>query len=322
MSKELSNIEIGSDGFELSAPLRQRLYDEALKMLHHGNLREWQGLLLRAAALWNIKARKLHIAEGFEAFEDFCLALGYSPRHRIRYEKIGQRMFESAFAASQGSDEPIDPMTFVFTQKLIAEQFEGFFTNGRMVTMRGLAQASANLESFTAYLRGEEVKEDHAIKCLEESNIVSEKRLEDATHERINTTRDFHGHMREIAKEKGLKWNKEKFCFENVDGSPLREDQRVELTTSASGLYVWQQSFKELRQSKKRLATIATNFGESYALYDRVPDTNFHTIVTEIANSMRNEIESYEEMLECLLAKDFGRMEELAKVRADEEVNA
>ena len=321
MPQELSTIEIGAEGIELSVPTRARLLEESHKLLHHSHLREWQGLMMRAAAFWNIKTKRLFLAGDCQSFEEYTSALGYTNRQRQHYERIGQRMFESAFAAAQERDEPIDPMTFVFTQKLIAEQFEGFFTNGHIVTMRGLAQASANLQSFTAYLRGEEVKEDHAIKCLEESNIVSEKRLEDTTRERISTTKDFHSHMREIAKEKGLKWNKEKFCFENIDGSPLREDQRVELTTRESGLYVWQQSFKELRQSKKRLATIASNFGESYALYDRVPDTNFHTIVTEIAQSMRNEIESYEEMLECLLAKDFTRMEELAKVRADEEVN-
>ena len=94
----------------------------------------------------------------------------------------------------------------------------------------------------------------------------------------------------------------------------------MELTTRESGLEVWNQTFKEIRQTKQRIASHARTMGESYALYDRVPDTNFHTIVTGIARSIKNEIESYEEMLECLLAKDFARMEELAKVRADKEV--
>ncbi|HEY3874754.1 MAG TPA: hypothetical protein VGM92_04720, partial [Candidatus Kapabacteria bacterium] len=265
MPQELSRIEIGPEGIELPESTRARLLDESHKLLHHSHLREWQSLLMRAAAFWNIKTRRLFLAvSGIDSFEKYTASLGYTNRQRQNYERIGQRMFESAFASAQESGNPIDPMSFVFTQKLISEQFEGLFTNGHVITMRGLAQASINLQSFTAYLRGEEVKEDHAIKCLEESNIVAEKRLEEAAHDRVNSTRDFHGHMREIAKEKGLKWNKEKFCFENIDGSALREDQRVELTTRESGLEVWNQTFKEIRQTKKRIASIASNYGELY----------------------------------------------------------
>jgi hypothetical protein len=323
MSKELSKVTISERGIEPSAPERKRLFDASLNLLHHANLKDWQSIALRSGAFWNIKTHKLHFEENAE-FDYFVESLGYEVRQAQRYTRIGQRMYEMSLEAAKERGEGLEEyaMSFAFTQKQIAEVFEGFFTNGHVVTVHGLAKASTNLEQFKAYLNGELDGDDHAMKLLQESNIVSEKRIEDVAHGRISTTKDFHSHMREIAKEKGLKWNKEKFCFENVDGSALRDDQRVELTTSASGLYVWQQSFKELRQSKKRIATIASNFGESYALYDRVPDTNFHTIVTEIANSMRNEIESYEEMLECLLAKDFGRMQELAKVRADEEVNA
>jgi hypothetical protein len=321
MSKGLSTTVVSQEGLQISIPEQKRKLDNALTLIHHGNLKDWQSVALKSAGFWEIRTHKLHDAENC-TFENFCLALGFEARQGRKYAQIGQMLFLMSVEHAKELGEEINPLTFQFTQKRIVDVLEGFFTNGHVVTIERLAKASSNLEQFKAYLSGQHDDDANAMKLLQESNIVSEKKLEDVTHDRISTTRDFHGHMREIAKEKGLKWNKEKFCFENVDGSPLREDQRVELTTSASGLYVWQQSFKELRQSKKRLATLASNFGESYALYDRVPDTNFHTIVTEIANSMRNEIESYEEMLECLLAKDFVRMGEIATVRADEEVNA
>jgi hypothetical protein len=319
MSESLSVVTVSERGIELAAPERKRLFDASLSLLHHANLKDWQSIALRAGAFWNIKTHKLHLEENAE-FGYFAESLGYDVRQARRYARIGQRMFELSLELAKERGETIDAMSFTFTQKQIAEVFEGFFTNGHVVTVERLAKASSNLEEFKAYLSGQHDDEGSALKLLTESNVVSEKRLEDPARDRITTTRDFHAHMREIAKEKGLRWNKEKFRFENVDGTLLRDDQRVELATSESGLEVWNQTFKEIRQTKKRLSSIAQNFGDSYLLYDRVPDTNFHTIVTEIARSIKNEIESYEEMLECLLAKDFARMKELSNVRADAEL--
>lgn len=323
VAPKLSNVTVSEHGLErgLSAPEAQRLLEASLTMLRHADLKEWQAYLLRAGAIWNIKTHKLHAAAGAPDLDTFANSLHVGERERQNYARIGQRMFEMSIAHAKERGEEIDPTSFAFNQKRIIEVFEGYFTNGHVVTVGLLSKASVSLEEFRGYLAGTFQGEGRIFRLLEANNVPS-KKLEDVAHDRVTTTRDFHGHMRKIAKEKGLKWNKEKFCFENIDGAALRDDQRVELTTRESGLDVWRQSFKEIRLTKKRLASIATNLGESYALYDRVPDTNFHTIVTEIARSMRNEIESFEEMLECLLAKDFPRMEELAKVRADEEVNA
>ena len=274
---------------------------------------------MRAAALWNIKTKNLAKARS-KSYDEYCEEIGIAERQRKRYVSIGSRMFEFVQEAFKNKHEAVpDAATYFFTQKDISEAFEGYFSNGHAISMRSLANASKNLELFQACLNGE-ADEAHAYKLLEESNIAAPKHLADAAHGRVTTTRDFHAHMREIAKEKGFRWNKEKMSFENIDGSALREDQRVELTTRESGLEIWNLTFKEIRATKKRISSIAQSYGEFYTLYDRVPDTNFHTIVTEIARSIQNEIDSYSEVLDCLLSKDFKRLEELATVRADVEL--
>ncbi len=320
MTQQLSKFAIGSEGIELSDAACEKFMVDAERLLHHSNLKEHQVHLMRAAALWNIKTKNLAKARS-KSYDEYCDAIGIGDRQRRRYVAIGSMMFDYLRQAAKNNHEPLpEAATYFFTQKDIADAFEGYFTNGHVITLTSLANASRNLELFQACLRGE-ADEREAYRLLEESNVVAERpALEDTAHNRLSTMRDFHAHMREIAKEKGFRWNKEKMCFENVDGSPLREDQRVELTTRESGLEIWNQTFKEIRQTKKRVAAIAKNYGEFYTLYDRVPDTNFHTIVTDIARSIRNEIDSYEEMLDCLLSKDFERLEELAKVRADVEL--
>ena len=319
MSQSLSKFAVGSEGIELTHAARERYMEDAERLLHHSLLREHQVHLMRAAALWNIKTKNLAKARA-KSYEEYCEEINIGERQRRRYVTIGDRMFEFVQEAAKKKHAAVPTAsTYFFTMKDISEAFEGYFSNGHAISMRSLANASKNLELFQACLRGE-VSDIDTMNALADANVPAERTLEDVAHDRVSSARDFHQHMRELAKEKGFRWNKEKFCFENLDGSPLREDQRVELTTRESGLEVWHATFKEVRQAKKRIAAIATTLGESYALYDRVPDTNFHTIVTDIARSIRNEIDSYEEMLECLLAKDFDRMKELAKVRADVEL--
>jgi hypothetical protein len=308
------------DSTELSPSTRQRLLQDNLRLLQHANIKHWQAIFETAGAIWNIATHKLHVAEEEKGFEELMNSLGFKPRSVRRYKKIGQAMFEHA--CQLAGMENVNPLTFTFTQKGIAQAYEGYFTNGHAVTVHGLEERSKNLDQFLDYLRNpNEDKGKAPLHLLEAHNVVSEKHLESKDRKatlKSNVLQEMHERMEHEADALDLKWDRKKRTFVNKDGSPLADDQLVEFETPATAVAVWKSFDRDVLSLQKKISESVKQHGQSFVLYAQIPHTKFRNEIDDRVRDLHKKIDVLKHMADALLGLDLNEVHNLAKLGLDD----
>ncbi len=262
---EIVKSEPDSQESILSEGQRRARYRQALRDIKSGILFGYKADLLKAASLADIHHHKLYEIDGMN-WTKFLETIDISKSHAHRLVACGEMIREGVRRVNGLKEAPT-----MLTQKAVFASLDKLITDGsRDISVRDLAKASKDYETFAAYLSGSG-EEEPARKLLEDANKSSLKAL--------NAHKDEPNQFQQIAESKGYKFNVALHRYENPDGSELSRKQECEFLTP-SGAMRTVQNIEDALLAARRALESANKTNESFWIY-RVHgnDNKFHTDV-------------------------------------------
>lgn len=302
MGKQIVKAEPVQVALDTSEGRRQQMLRDSQKMYANGIMLGWKSNLYKAAAIHNVKMNKLHEIEGL-TWDKYLEAIGLPLRSAQRFERIAKRIGQMVCTNNGTTVGP----AFI-TQKDINDTFAPFFSSGIDLTLRGLSDASANLDNFISYLNGDDSKEKLTVKYLESNNERSEEdEQKEALRERVaNEMREEHNTVMRIrAGEKGYKWDAKKNRFLTPEGKDLDESQLSELVDESDGMKVWGTLSKKLAHTAADVYRTIETEGHQFSLFNERAENKQRREANEYLKTIKHQISVIEDMCNALRRGDL-----------------
>lgn len=280
LSSSLLNGLSSDPSSDLSTGKLQQMLRDSERMFSNAIVFGFKAHFYKAAWLYNVEEHKLHHLAG-QTFRQYIETRGLHIRSAQRLLKIADCMAEVVRNHRGAEKAP----TFL-TQKDINEAFEPFFQSNQDITLRGLATASANYDTFTAYLSGDESIEDEQPRKLLSARKTEtpeqRERLEREEKIRADVTTDMTVYHRAEAARHGYAWNETNGVYENADGTSLADVQLSEFTTSVDALRLWTSLDSILSRSLSEVErAVKTHIGSFVTFREHQGTDTFHDTVNE-----------------------------------------